>query len=1040
MNDGHGKFTKKDGAVTGIAAGKPEYASWGLASMTDFDNDGIPDVIVDGRNYLHVLRGTGGGAFVYANKTWGGIVDIAEAAVDNGFTFGDIDGDGDLDLIGYKTIDPRYLNVYVNDLPAQSWVNVRPVGLPGNHPAAGAEIRVFAAGTTQLLWFEEISLYNKQVQQTVLRVRRHRAALRPRRAHVGRRHGALSPVEQGRAPRRRGREQHGAHLRGRRGHDRSAAAERRRRGRRGERRCRTRARRRDGGGGAAGAAGSSSGGGGRERARAGHERRRAGASGVAGAGAAGAGRRGARRASRAAAAARARSARRRPDGAGARARARRGAGRRRAAARAREPPRMNGVALARARGRDRLGRRGRCGGAGHATAATRAAGGATRRAPARAGAARRDGGRRGRDRRRGRLGHRRPAAARGRCRGGAFAAGVRVHLHAHLRRAQGDLVRSAGAARRRRRRRARSASRWAARPSPPTSRRSSPSTTPRARPRACAPSSCSSPRRSSRATTPTSTSSWSGPGSAPGVASTPFASADVSADSPEVVTTTVRTITAAGGVNKLVESPRVDQTLFTGKEPRVLATFPDGYLAATGLLGHQVTASALAGGGDFAGLAFLSDSLAKFGASALYAETYALNPDGVVDPVANYEGWLYDRCATFLTFYTHTGDARFLRHAYRSCSYYAGKIGLAGATAGIFTGKPDADPKYSHLRGLYAYYALTGDEGALAAGKAIATMWRDDTLFVGPYRMGHLRGPDKLWTERLLGTSLEGLYYGHRLTGDTTYLAAFKQMLDTAYRHITGDAAALAALNPGVGPFPPQSCFIHSARAARRGRRHRPVVLDLDERAHDRLAPAVPGADGRRARRRDLRAPRALPARRRLAVHDGRRPRRPLPRAQGLLRPEGRGPAPARAHLRLGAHARPGRARNFGASDDDEHCTDATALTAAGIRALVRQGKFATAPAGASLAPFKTRGRLVRGAAPRVRGVRARDVRGRQPAAPRSRGLDERRARRGRRRSRDVHREQPHRLPEVSRRARSASCPGGSTCRCCSSGCSPTRA
>jgi len=166
LNDGHGKFTKKAGAVTGLDAGKAEYASWGLAAMTDFDNDGIPDIVVDGRVYLHVLRGTGGGNFVYANKTWGGIVDIAEASVDNGFTFGDIDGDGDLDLIGYKTIDPvRNLNVYMNQLPAQNWVNVRPVGLAGNHPAAGAEIRVYAAGTTQLLWFEEISLYNKQVQQ-----------------------------------------------------------------------------------------------------------------------------------------------------------------------------------------------------------------------------------------------------------------------------------------------------------------------------------------------------------------------------------------------------------------------------------------------------------------------------------------------------------------------------------------------------------------------------------------------------------------------------------------------------------------------------------------------------------------------------------------------------------------------------------------------------------------------------------------------------------------------------------------------------------
>jgi hypothetical protein len=447
---------------------------------------------------------------------------------------------------------------------------------------------------------------------------------------------------------------------------------------------------------------------------------------------------------------------------------------------------------------------------------------------------------------------------------------------------------------------------------------------------------------------------WSGPGSAPGVASVAFSSADVSSDSSEVVTTTVRTITSAGGVNQLADGPHVDQTLFTGREPRVLATFPDGYLAATGLLGHQVTASALLGG-DYAGLGFLSDSLTKFGASALYAESYALNPDGVVDPVANYEGWLYDRCATFLTFYTHTGDARFLRHAYRSCSYYAGKIGLAGATSGIFMGKPDADPKYSHLRGLYAYYALTGDEGALVAGTAIATMWRDDTTFVGPYRMGHLRGPDKLWTERLLGTSLEGLYYGHRLTGDTSYLAAFGQMLDTAYRHITGDASALAALNPGVGPFPPQSCFIHSALQHSEGDAVDPwCSIWMSELTIDSLLQY-------QAQTGDVRVDEIFVRLVRFLRDVGSQYETADVLDDTFLAPKACYDAKASDVRRLtpiygSGLTEAGTRRNFGASDDYEHCTDATALTAAGIRALVRQGKFATAPATPALAPFKTEG------------------------------------------------------------------------------------
>ena len=102
-------------------------------------------------------------------KAWG-IDDHADAAVDAGICFGDIDGDGALDILGFKGgayTDNRRIKVYHNELPKRHWLNVRPVGLAGNKAAAGTKIRVYEEGglgnAKQLVSYEQVAIWARQV-------------------------------------------------------------------------------------------------------------------------------------------------------------------------------------------------------------------------------------------------------------------------------------------------------------------------------------------------------------------------------------------------------------------------------------------------------------------------------------------------------------------------------------------------------------------------------------------------------------------------------------------------------------------------------------------------------------------------------------------------------------------------------------------------------------------------------------------------------------------------------------------------------------
>jgi len=155
-------------AQVGLAADSKACVGWGCA-LADFDNDGWPDCFVanghvdDNRKDLAPTMSYPEPPLLFRNVSAGGSAHdavrrfelstrdvgpyFAARHVGRGACFGDIDDDGDIDIVvNHMDAPPAILR---NDTPGGNrWIRLRLVGTVSNRDAIGARVELEAAGRT----------------------------------------------------------------------------------------------------------------------------------------------------------------------------------------------------------------------------------------------------------------------------------------------------------------------------------------------------------------------------------------------------------------------------------------------------------------------------------------------------------------------------------------------------------------------------------------------------------------------------------------------------------------------------------------------------------------------------------------------------------------------------------------------------------------------------------------------------------------------------------------------------------------------------